>query len=430
MRRTWASNQGRECREYYPRQHDGTVSAVRELAFVQPTGFSRVAPVRQRAYPGSYRLFEEFIHIEHSLSFEDVIGSPGDFMCHDGQGFCLAMLFLESGTIYLCSFVLSQEEDRGFREGPLEVNVADLSTGVPLFLPGRFLGRFDESAVGGKVLDFRETFDVVDFVKDRQSEDASYSGKGAYSEVGIAVMLFGYGRYFFFELRKDSVIEIKEVQVELDILLDAFPGEELSDSIPLRFSAYVVFKSRQVVLIGGVLDVSHEFGSFSGEMHSSTEQITGGAHFSRVDVCDREHSASGKDCDLMGIYSVVLSFPAVNSFHVEGMTEDERDPFLLTQIGQPVPGESTFNGDQEIVLILFDHFQKQFPVSTDISVQEDFSSPVNDAEIHGFCMQVDSAIIFVLLGVESHSVPPCCVVVTFIIPSGMSKEALMSIKAL
>jgi hypothetical protein len=54
---------------------------------------------------------------------------------------------------------------------------------------------------------------------------------------------------------------------------------------------------------------------------------------------------------------------------------------------------------------------------------------VNNAQIHGFRVQVDSAIILVLFRVEFHSVPPCgCG--TFIIPSGMNKEALMSIKAL
>jgi hypothetical protein len=49
---------------------------------------------------------------------------------------------------------------------------------------------------------------------------------------------------------------------------------------------------------------------------------------------------------------------------------------------------------------------------------------VNNAEVHGFCVQVDSAIIFVLFRVESHSVPPCVVVGTFIIPSGMEQGGL------
>jgi hypothetical protein len=39
-------------------------------------------------------------------------------------------------------------------------------------------------------------------------------------------------------------------------------------------------------------------------------------------------------------------------------------------------------------------------------------------------VQVDSAIILVLFRVEFHSVPPCVVVGTFIIPSGMEQGGL------
>ena len=148
MSRAWASNQAGECREYCPRLHDVTVKAVRESTVMQPPGSSHVAPVRQRAYPGSYQLFEEFFHFKHRISCEDVIGRPGDFVSHDGQRLCLSMFLLESGTVMFCLFVPSQEEDDGFGEGPLEVDVTDLSAGASLFLPGGFLGRFDQSAVG------------------------------------------------------------------------------------------------------------------------------------------------------------------------------------------------------------------------------------------------------------------------------------------
>jgi hypothetical protein len=112
------------------------------------------------------------------------------------------------------------------------------------------------------------------------------------------------------------------------------------------------------------------------------------------------------------------------------MTEDESDAFFLAQISNPVPGEGTFDSDYEIIPVLFDRFQECFPISLDVSMQEHRPITVNNAEVHGLCMQVDSAIMFVLLSVESHSVPPCLVVGTFIIPPGMSKEALMSIKSL
>ena len=424
MHRTWASNQAGECREYYPKMRDVTVNAVRELTDALPTGFSHMAPVRQLACPGSYQLFEECFHIKHRLSCEDVIGSSGDFVRHDGKGLCLAVFFLESGAIKFCVFVSSQEEDNGFGEGPLEMDVTDLSTGTSRFLPGRFLGRLHEAAVGGEVLDFGESLDVVDFVEDGKAEDAPYSRDGAYSEIGIGVMLFGEGGYLLFELRQDGVVEIEKVQVELNALPDAFVGKELSKSLSLRLPAGVLLHLRQVVLVGSILDVSQKFGSLAGEIHSSPEQITGGAHLWRVDVGDGEHASSRKHGDFLCVDSVVFCLTTVNSFHVEGMTKDESDTFFVAQICYPVPCEGAFNSDHEIFAVLFDRLQKDLPVSLDVSMQEHRALAVNNAEVHGFCVQVDSAIIFVLLRVESHSVPPCVVVGTFIIPSGMEQGGL------
>jgi len=407
MSRAWASNQGEECRVYYPKLQDLTVKAVLESTAAQWSGFSHVAPVRQRACPGSYQLFEECLHIKHGLSCEDVIGSSGDFVSHDGQGLCLSMFFLESGAIKLCLFISSQKEDNGLREGPLEMDVTDLSTGASLFLAGRFLGWLDEPAVGGEILDFGKASDVMDFVKDGKAENTSYSRNGSYPEVGVAVMLLGDGRYFLFEIRKDGVVEIEKVQVELDTFPNALIREELSDSLSLRFSADVIFNIRQVVLVRRILDMSQKFRSLAGEIHSAPEQIAGRAHFGRVDVGHWEHPTSGEYSDLVGIDSVVLRLSTVDGFHVESMAKDESDAFFLAQISNPVPGKGTFDSDDKIIPVLLDRFQEYLPVSLDASMEKHRALAVNNAQIHGFCVQVDSAIILVLFRVEFHAVPPC-----------------------
>jgi len=408
MSRAWASNQGEECREYYPRLQDLTVKAVLESTAAQRSGFSHVAPVRQRACPGSYPLFEEGLHIKYRLSCEDVVSSSGQLVSHDGQGFCFPMFLLESGPIKFGLFVSSQKEDGGFGEGPLEMDVTDLPAGAAQFLAGRFLGRFYEPAVGGEVLDFGEAPDVVDFVEDGKAEDTTYSIDGSYSEVGVTVMLFGEDGYFLFELRKDGVVEIKKVEIDLDTLLDAFVREELSDSFSLRFPADVIFQIGQVVLIDRILDVSQKFGPLAGEIHSAPKQIACGAHLRGVDVGHWKHPASGEHSDLVGVDSVVLCLSTVNGFHIESMAKDEINPFFLTQVGQPVPGESTFNSDDEIIPVPLDRLQEYLPVSFDVSMEKHRSLTVNNAQIHGFCVQVDSAIILVLLSVEFHSASLLC----------------------
>jgi hypothetical protein len=89
------------------------------------------------------------------------------------------------------------------------------------------------------------------------------------------------------------------------------------------------------------------------------------------------------------------------------MAKDESDTFLRAQIGNPVPGKSAFDSDNEIIPVLLDRFQECLPVGFDVSVEEHRTRAVDDAQIHGFCVQIDSAIILVLFRVEFHSVPPC-----------------------
>jgi hypothetical protein len=89
------------------------------------------------------------------------------------------------------------------------------------------------------------------------------------------------------------------------------------------------------------------------------------------------------------------------------MAKDESDTFFFAQIGNPVPGEGAFNGYDEIIPVLLDRLQECLSVSLDISMEEYRAIFVNDAQIHGLCVQVDSAIFLVLFRVEFHSVPPC-----------------------
>jgi hypothetical protein len=94
----------------------------------------------------------------------------------------------------------------------------------------------------------------------------------------------------------------------------------------------------------------------------------------------------------------------MDGFHVEGMSQDERDIFLLAQIGDPVPGKHTFHSDDNILSERFDDVEEDPTIGINVSVQPDLPGFIQDTEIHFFCMKVDSAIKFVLFGVKSHLV--------------------------
>jgi len=94
----------------------------------------------------------------------------------------------------------------------------------------------------------------------------------------------------------------------------------------------------------------------------------------------------------------------MDGFHVKGMTQDKGNPFLDTEIGDPVPGEHTFHGDDNVLSIRMNDLEEDLTIGNNISVQPGFSCLIEDAEIHFVGVKVDSAIEFVMFGVESHLV--------------------------
>jgi hypothetical protein len=92
----------------------------------------------------------------------------------------------------------------------------------------------------------------------------------------------------------------------------------------------------------------------------------------------------------------------MDGFHLKGMSQDEGNALLSTEIGEPIPGEDTFNGHHEPLPIGGDSPEEGFRSRFHMAVQHDFPIVAQDADVHGTGMQVDSAVKRVLMGVESR----------------------------
>jgi hypothetical protein len=104
----------------------------------------------------------------------------------------------------------------------------------------------------------------------------------------------------------------------------------------------------------------------------------------------------------MGIDLVVFGFAAVDGFHVEGMAEDELDPLLGAQIGQPISTEEALDGNDQVWAEGFNGFQKSLRTGSQVAVKQDLPLLVEDTQIHRPSVQIDAAVIGMGLGVESH----------------------------
>lgn len=128
----------------------------------------------------------------------------------------------------------------------------------------------------------------------------------------------------------------------------------------------------------------------------------------------------------------IFAFAAMDSFHIECMAQDEGDRLLGAEIGEPIPDEHALDGDDDILPVGLDGPEKGLRRGLTVFVEHGVALLIQDAKVHGSGVQIDSAIKFVLVGVQSHMASSFGVNCFspkrhFIMPW---EEALMSIKRL
>jgi hypothetical protein len=86
------------------------------------------------------------------------------------------------------------------------------------------------------------------------------------------------------------------------------------------------------------------------------------------------------------------------------MTENEWDFVFVAKVSDPIPAEYAFRANDDIVEEWENQFEKQFGFGFDVFVDFCFPFLVKDTDVHFSGMQVDTAIVLMLLIVESHSI--------------------------
>src|SRR4030042_2123059 len=152
-------------------------------------------------------------------------------------------------------------------------------------------------------------------------------------------------REFMFETVQNHIVMIYKSQIEFYAFLYAWIGEAVGNSysVSVAFSGYPSHIVK-IVLVIRVLDMSNEFSPFSGKVVSSSEQVSGRAHFRRIDISHRDHSSPEENSNLMGVDLIVFGFATMDCFHIEGVTQDKWNVFLCAEVCNPIPGEDALHG--------------------------------------------------------------------------------------
>jgi hypothetical protein len=84
------------------------------------------------------------------------------------------------------------------------------------------------------------------------------------------------------------------------------------------------------------------------------------------------------------------------------MTEDEGDVLPSTQVCEPVPTEHTLSTYDDVFSIRLDGFEEGVWLCRQVAVQQDLATLVEDADVHGPGVEIDTAVELMLFRIESH----------------------------
>ena len=114
---------------------------------------------------------EERVHLKSRVALEHRIDGPRELVSQDGQGFPLAVLFLQAGELFLPCRSGAQAQHRRFGKGPLEGGVPDFFAGRAQAFARRCLGTLAQATIGDAILHRRKAIHVVHFVEQHEAED-------------------------------------------------------------------------------------------------------------------------------------------------------------------------------------------------------------------------------------------------------------------
>jgi hypothetical protein len=267
----------------------------------------------------------------------------------------------------------------------------------PLILPPlvpRLRDAFDQTAIAGEALHRLEAVDVIDLIKKRQRQRLSDAGNG-FEEGEVATGDPAGGAYeLAFQIQDHAVVVADGGQVGLQshpMVGIGIPFDQPS----LPRIAVATAASDGVVALGHLhgADAHEQFGATPDVGEALAQEGANGPFVRGVDVGIGNEIAGQEAGEFFGVDPVVLVLAAMDGPDVKGMGQDEWDVFAGTGIGQPVPAEEALAGDGEVVTEGFDLPEEEFEVVVlDVLMKDDVPLGIDDADVHGVGVQINSAV--------------------------------------
>ena len=219
------------------------------------------------------------------------------------------------------------------------------------------------------------------FIQEHETEDLANARDSLEQVQGVGIMLLGRRDNGQFQIPQQLIIIVDQGEVDFDTLLHGGIREPLSNTAAVGFVGDLLANIGQIVLPIGLLDMRQQLSPFPHEMHPPPKQVAGGSHLRGIDVGLGQHATTQEHGNFLGVDLVIFGLAPVDGFHVERMPEDKRQPLPSAQVSKPIPGEDTFDADDQILPIGRNRLEKCVGSRWHIPVHEDLSILVQDAEV-------------------------------------------------
>jgi hypothetical protein len=169
---------------------------------------------------------------------------------------------------------------------------------------------------------------------------------------------------------------VNQSQVDCDTRLHGGIGKALRAAVAVRLIGDLLANLGPVILAVGIVDVGSQLRPLAHQGHPSPEEIAGRPHRGGIHLGWREHPAPEQDGHLVRVDRVVCGLAPMDRLHRERVAEHKRNPFARTEVGQPIPGEETFDADDQIGPVGRDGLQKRLWASGHVPMEQHLSIPV------------------------------------------------------
>jgi len=348
------------------------------------------------------------LRVEHRMAFEHEIDGAGQLDGQDGVGLELVAVHPRFQPLIERSddLVIAFGDDGCFAKGPTQIRVAQFGPAQALDLASAGHRPFDQPAIRQEVFDRGKTPDVAGFIEDGHAQVFADARHGLQQSIVALGVFFGKSLELSFQRGDLRIVMADQSQVVLQRQLAyriGFLGQELL--LPGIAVGPGLTECRAIVrqLMG--LDAGQQFGPRPDVVGALPQQSAQRPFVGGIDVGGRDEVGAQQVGQLFGIEAVVLVLAAVNGFEVEGMGQHEVQACRLARIGQPIPAEHTLGADRQIVTIRLDQFEEVSEVVVaDVGMDQLFTLPIHQADVHLMSMEIDSAVELCGGGVILHNV--------------------------